>query len=167
MVKSRLLCGFLLIGLVAASTTSTATAASERQDSAGGRVARAPLPPGSLPLADAPRSRAVAVDPGSICYFGACYDYVAGRQYADVSGAAVRLHVARPEIDPRDADAHSLHELAVQSVEGRPGEGSTGRDLVRRVTAAEAWAAPLCRRARRGRGRGRDGMAPPSAQVRM
>src|SRR5690348_149924 len=45
----------------------------------------APLAPGSLALAlGAPPAVAGVTPPadGSICYFGACYNYVAGRQYA-------------------------------------------------------------------------------------
>jgi hypothetical protein len=62
-------------------------------------------------------AQASSVD-GSICYFGACYNYVAGRQYADASGASVDLWRARPELDASDIRAHSLHELAVQSADG-------------------------------------------------
>ena len=55
---------------------------------------------------------------GSICYFGACYNYVAGRQYAYyATGASVDLWRASPGLDPNDANAHSLQELAVQSVD--------------------------------------------------
>jgi hypothetical protein len=87
-----------------------------------------PLPPGSLALAlgapgspPAPaRADGVAPDPdGSICYFGACYNYVAGRQYAwYATGASVKLWRAQPNLDPGDTNEHSLQELAVQSVDG-------------------------------------------------
>lgn len=81
----------------------------------------APLPPGSMALAvDAPPAVAGVTPPadGSICYFGACYNYVAGRQYAwYATGASVKLWRARPNLDPADANSHSLQELAVQSVD--------------------------------------------------
>ena len=68
----------------------------------------APVPPGTVaPAAD-----------GSICWYGACYDYVNGRQRVDASGASVVMYQARPEIDHADVDAHSLQELAVQSADG-------------------------------------------------
>ncbi len=82
----------------------------------------APLPPGSLALALAGQASAPAparvggVSPaadGSICYYGACYNYVAGSQYAYyATGASVSHWRGRPRLDP--ADAHSLQELAVQ-----------------------------------------------------
>ncbi|HET7046181.1 MAG TPA: neprosin family prolyl endopeptidase [Gaiellaceae bacterium] len=92
-------------------------------------AAPAPLPPGSLALAlaaqgspPAPARADDGVTPaadGSICYFGACYNYVAGRQYAwYATGASVRLWRGRPGLDPADANSHSLQELAVQSVDG-------------------------------------------------
>ena len=84
--------------------------------------AAAPLPPGSLALAvDAPPAVAAVTPPadGSICYFGACYNYVAGRQYAYyATGASVELWRARPDLDPNDANSHSLEELALQSSDG-------------------------------------------------
>jgi hypothetical protein len=104
-----------LIAVVAATT-------------AAGGAFRAPLPPGSLALALAEQGSApvpakaggVSTDtPGSICYFGACYDYVAGRQYAwYATGASVSLWRGRPRLDPAYPDSHSLQELAVQSVDG-------------------------------------------------
>ena len=90
--------------------------------------ASTPLPPGSLALTLAERGSAPAPPkagggstdtPGSICYFGACYDYVAGRQYAwYATGANVSLWRGRPKLDPAYPDSHSLQELAVQSVDG-------------------------------------------------
>lgn len=78
-----------------------------------------PLPPGSraLTVVAGPHTARPSSD-GTICYFGACYNYVAGRQYADASGAEVTMRVARPELDPSDPAAHSLQELAVQSADG-------------------------------------------------
>jgi len=90
----------------------------------------APLPPGSLALAlDAQGSPPAPAKPagdvvtpaadGTICYYGACYNYVAGRQYAwYATGASVDLWRARPSLDPADPNEHSLQELAVQSVDG-------------------------------------------------
>ena len=86
-----------------------------------------PLPPGSLPLAlslqgGLPGGGQDGVSPaadGTICYFGACYNYVAGRQYAwYATGAKVKLWRAGPNLDPADINSHSLQELAVQSVDG-------------------------------------------------
>jgi len=87
----------------------------------------APIPPGSMALArSAPATFATPAVPGvapavdaPICGFGACFDYVAGRQFAFASGASVQLWEARPEIDPNDIpNEHSLQELAVQSTDG-------------------------------------------------
>jgi len=87
----------------------------------------ASIPPGSRALAlTAPGSppapaTAAGITPaadGSICYFGACYNYVAGRQYAySATGASVDLWRGRPGLDPNDPNSHSLQELAVQSVD--------------------------------------------------
>jgi len=68
----------------------------------------APAPPGTLPPAAN----------GTICYYGACYDYVYGRQRVDASGASVVMYQVRPELDRADVDGHSLQELAVQSADG-------------------------------------------------
>jgi hypothetical protein len=82
----------------------------------------APLAPGSLALALGAPPAVAGVTPaadGSICYFGACYNYVAGRQYAYyATGASVDLWRARPNLDPNDPSSHSLEELAVQSSDG-------------------------------------------------
>lgn len=93
----------------------------------GAAAAAKPLPPGSAAMAKhfppsqgnvGTRLQAAATgDDGSICYYGACYNYVSGRQYADASGASVQLWTARPELDAADYDAHSLQELAVQSAD--------------------------------------------------
>src|SRR5690348_10357562 len=95
----------LLAALVATATAAAPGAAS--------------LAPGSLALAlGAPPAVAGVTPPadGSICYFGACYNYVAGRQYAYyATGASVDLWRARPNLDPNDPNSHSLEELAVQS----------------------------------------------------
>lgn len=79
----------------------------------------APLPPGSMALAvEAPPAVAGVTPPadGSICDFGACFNYVAGRQFANnATGASVKLWRASPNLNPNDPNAHSLQELAVQS----------------------------------------------------
>lgn len=95
--------------------------------SAAARATSAPRPPGSAaltrpaplaPATPAVPSVAPAVD-SPICFFGACFSYVAGRQFAFASGASVQLWEARPEIDPNDIpNEHSLQELAVESVDG-------------------------------------------------
>lgn len=98
-------CAVALVCLAVPSTASTA-----------------PLPPGSRALtvsaAAASGDRAARPGDGTICYYGACYNYVAGRQYADASGAEVTMRIARPELDQADRDGHSLQELAVQSADG-------------------------------------------------
>lgn len=73
------------------------------------RSAVAPVPPGLL-----------SPDPsGTVCYYGACYDYVYGRQQVDAAGASVIMDQARPELDPADNDGHSLQELAIESADGQ------------------------------------------------
>ncbi|MFI9275649.1 neprosin family prolyl endopeptidase [Kitasatospora sp. NPDC052896] len=75
-------------------------------------VAPAPLPD-LLPSAQAP----AAAGSGPVCWFGACYDYVSGRQLTDVSGASIRMLQAEPRIKPGDTESHSLQELALQSAD--------------------------------------------------
>jgi hypothetical protein len=105
----RLVLAAAAVALLAVLFSTTAAAGSTA----------APLPPGSMALAvDAPPAVAGVTPPadGSICYYGACYNYVAGRQYAwYATGASVDLWRARPSLDPNDPNAHSLQELAVQS----------------------------------------------------
>lgn len=84
-------------------------------------AASKPLPPGSFALSQhraLTRAATAADDNGTICYYGACYDYVSGRQYADASGASARFWRARPELDAANIDGHSLQELAIQSADG-------------------------------------------------
>ncbi|MGW2250024.1 neprosin family prolyl endopeptidase [Kitasatospora sp. NPDC001660] len=87
----------LLTTTPAAAATATATS-----------HASAPAVPSAAPLTDGP---------GPICWFGACYDYVSGRQQTDAAGASVRMLQASPALKPGDTDAHSLQELAVQSTD--------------------------------------------------
>jgi hypothetical protein len=54
---------------------------------------------------------------GPVCWFGACYDYVSGRQFTDASGASVRMLQAAPRVKAGDQQSHSLQELAVQSTD--------------------------------------------------
>ncbi|WP_329582693.1 neprosin family prolyl endopeptidase [Kitasatospora sp. NBC_01250] len=95
--------------VIGATTTLAATL---------GLLATAPAA-GAAPLAPAvpllPHSAAAAATTGPICWFGACYDYVNGRQVTDASGATMRMMVAAPAIKPGDTDSHSLQELALQS----------------------------------------------------
>ncbi|WP_426566793.1 neprosin family prolyl endopeptidase [Angustibacter sp. McL0619] len=116
-VLAALAAAGLLLGIV---PTAAADAPSGRSGAAA--PARVSVPPGSVVVgrgrvASASASAAAAAD-GTVCNFGACYDYVAGRQYADASGAAVKLKIVRPELDPADLSSHSLHELAVESADG-------------------------------------------------
>src|SRR5262249_20252454 len=109
----RLALSAVLAGSLLAVLASTGAAAGSSS---------APLPPGSMALAvEAPPAAAPVTPPadGSICYFGACYNYVAGRQYAwYATGASVKLWRSNPNLDPNDiADSHSLQELAVESVD--------------------------------------------------
>lgn len=85
------------------------------------RAASEPLPPGSMALSQQHRESARSASPadsGTTCNYGACYDYVAGRQYADASGASARFWRAKPETGPASDDVHSLQELAAQSADG-------------------------------------------------
>lgn len=74
--------------------------------------------PAQAGTAHAPRPRpAAAPASGPVCWYGACYDYVSGRQITDVAGASVRMLQAAPEIKPGDTESHSLQELALQSAD--------------------------------------------------
>ncbi|WP_042381796.1 neprosin family prolyl endopeptidase [Streptacidiphilus melanogenes] len=84
------------LGLLAAAPTAAPTAIA------------APTPPGLPPLVNGS---------GPICWFGACYDYVSGRQNTDTAGATIRMLQAEPAIKAGDTDAHSLQELALQSTD--------------------------------------------------
>ncbi|MDH6109632.1 hypothetical protein P3T36_000403 [Kitasatospora sp. MAP12-15] len=73
---------------------------------------RAPAP---LPALAAAAATTSSSGGGPVCWYGACYDYVSGRQITDVSGASVRMLQSDPGIKPGDLDSHSLQELALQS----------------------------------------------------
>jgi hypothetical protein len=72
---------------------------------AAGRAAPlAPLAPSaSAPATDTP-----------YCYYGACYDYVAGDQSVDSSGLSVVTSVEDPKLDHEFPDEHSLQEISIQ-----------------------------------------------------
>ncbi|MER5549590.1 neprosin family prolyl endopeptidase [Streptomyces sp. NPDC001118] len=63
----------------------------------------------------APSIAAPANHAAPVCWFGACFDYVTGRQYANAVGASIRMLQAAPAVEPGDTGSHSLQELAVQS----------------------------------------------------
>ncbi|GAB3976430.1 hypothetical protein GCM10029978_063290 [Actinoallomurus acanthiterrae] len=68
------------------------------------------------------RSVSPAVPPGIAadqpkCWFGACFQYVAGTQYATNTGASVTTDVEQPKVDAADVNAHSLQELAVMTTD--------------------------------------------------
>ncbi|GAA1988564.1 neprosin family prolyl endopeptidase [Catenulispora subtropica] len=60
---------------------------------------------------------ALALPAGSahadVCWFGACYSYVTGRQYTAATGASVSMYQAAPA--GVSSSGHSLQELALQS----------------------------------------------------
>ncbi|WP_344660436.1 neprosin family prolyl endopeptidase [Catenulispora subtropica] len=70
----------------------------------------APAPPPSLP----PISAATAAG-GPICWYGACYDYVAGQQRTDTTGVSVLMKVEAPVVNPAETGEHSLQEIALQN----------------------------------------------------
>jgi hypothetical protein len=67
--------------------------------------------------APVPPHAALATAAGPICWFGACYDYVTGRQSTDAAGASIRMLQSAPAVKPGDTSSHSLQELAVQSAD--------------------------------------------------
>ncbi len=80
------------------------------------------LSAGTSAQADTPRRQPLLAPSttsgsGPICWFGACYDYVSGRQFTDASGASVRMLQAAPRVKAGDQQSHSLQELAVQSTD--------------------------------------------------
>ena len=78
---------------------------SAHAQASGGDAATAPtVPPAS----------ATAAATGPTCWFGACYDYVYGRQITDTAGASVRMKIEAPEVNPAQTGEHSLQELALQ-----------------------------------------------------
>ncbi|WP_228717895.1 neprosin family prolyl endopeptidase [Kitasatospora acidiphila] len=98
----------LLIATPAAAEASTTTPAASTASRA---VAAHPLPP-AVPSAAPPANGS-----GPVCWFGACYDYVSGRQKTDAAGASILMQQSAPTIKPGDTDSHSLQELAVQSAD--------------------------------------------------
>ncbi|AEW99340.1 neprosin family prolyl endopeptidase [Streptantibioticus cattleyicolor] len=61
-----------------------------------------------------PPAARTAAATGPTCWYGACYDYVYGRQTTDTTGAEIRMAIAAPEVDPARDDEHSLQELSLQ-----------------------------------------------------
>lgn len=61
-----------------------------------------------------PPAGATAAATGPTCWYGACYDYVYGRQMTDTAGASVLMKIEAPEVDPGQTGEHSLQELALQ-----------------------------------------------------
>jgi hypothetical protein len=51
----------------------------------------------------------------STCEFGACYDWVFGRQAVNTQGASVTSLVADPQVNPNHPNEHSLQELSIQN----------------------------------------------------
>ncbi|WP_042364055.1 neprosin family prolyl endopeptidase [Streptacidiphilus neutrinimicus] len=94
------------LSLLAAAPAVPATAAGSARAQRAATLA--PTPPGLPPLVNGS---------GPICWFGACYDYVSGRQTTDTAGATIRMLQADPAIKPGDTDSHSLQELALQSAD--------------------------------------------------
>lgn len=79
----------------------------------------APHPPGAQLRANAAVQSTSVRSSAPICYYGACYSYVAARQFVTASGAAVVMRQERPELDPTDPSGHTLQELAVQSADAQ------------------------------------------------
>ncbi|WP_042424453.1 neprosin family prolyl endopeptidase [Streptacidiphilus anmyonensis] len=96
------------LSLLAAAPTAHAMAVTTVHARAERTFVAAPTPPGLPPLVNGS---------GPICWFGACYDYVAGRQRTDTAGATVRMLQASPTLTSGDTNAHSLQELALQSAD--------------------------------------------------
>jgi hypothetical protein len=71
-------------------------------------LAGPPVPPSVPPITAADQPR---------CWFGACFQYVSGTQYATNTGASVSTTVEQPEVDTADPNAHSLQELAVMTTD--------------------------------------------------
>lgn len=100
---------------ILAATGALLSAACLLASAPGAQAAtRAPAP---LPALPAATSATGSTAPGPVCWYGACYDYVSGRQITDVSGASVRMLQDDPQIKPGDLDSHSLQELALQSTD--------------------------------------------------
>ncbi|WP_035850243.1 neprosin family prolyl endopeptidase [Kitasatospora azatica] len=82
-----------------------------------GLLALAPTAQAASPAPRAPLPPAATATTGPVCWFGACYDYVSGRQKTDAAGASIRMLQASPEVKPGDTQSHSLQELALQSAD--------------------------------------------------
>jgi hypothetical protein len=78
----------------------------------GPAAAAAPASAAALPLV--PPSATVAAN-GPICWYGACYDYVNGRQFTDTTGVSVLMKVEAPTVNPAQTGEHSLQEIALQN----------------------------------------------------
>ncbi|MBP0457635.1 neprosin family prolyl endopeptidase [Streptomyces montanisoli] len=94
------------MSLAAALTAAAGALAlfSPSAQAAGGAVAP------SVP----PTSAAGTAATGPTCWFGACFDYVYGRQHTDTAGASIRMDVADPQVNPAQTGEHSLQELSLQ-----------------------------------------------------
>jgi hypothetical protein len=75
----------------------------------------APAPSAAAP--SVPPTSAAAASTGPTCWYGACYDYVYGRQTTDTAGASVRMKIEDPEVNPARDGEHSLQELALQDTD--------------------------------------------------
>jgi hypothetical protein len=103
-IRATVLACSAALGLLTLAPTAQAAQPAQPARAARAATAPAPLPP-------------AATAAGPICWFGACYDYVSGRQKTDAAGASVRMMQADPGLKPGDTDSHSLQELAVQSAD--------------------------------------------------
>ncbi|MEU6174227.1 neprosin family prolyl endopeptidase [Streptantibioticus parmotrematis] len=94
----------LTVGLTAAAAALTLLTGQSAQ--------AAPRP---LPSAPPATGAAATGTDNPTCWYGACYDYVYGRQITDATGASVRMEIADPVVNPAQQDEHSLQELALQN----------------------------------------------------
>ena len=77
-------------------------------------VSSAPANASGAAAPTVPPTSAASTATGPTCWYGACYDYVYGRQITDTAGASVRMKIEDPEVDPAQTGEHSLQELALQ-----------------------------------------------------
>lgn len=77
-------------------------------------LSSAPAEASSAAAPTVPPTSAAAAPTGPTCWYGACYDYVYGRQITDTAGASVRMKIEAPEVNPAQSGEHSLQELALQ-----------------------------------------------------
>ena len=77
--------------------------------SASDTVGLAPAPTPVLPPASATNGS------GPVCWYGACYDYVSGRQFTDATGVSVLMKVESPVVNTASTEEHSLQEIALQN----------------------------------------------------